>query len=199
MKPDVTALKAALAASGVPGVEPEEHPTLGVVVRVPTGQAGPVMLALRDAGYNYLVDTFGIDTGEQVDVVYFLRSMSRDEELRVRMFVPYGGTLVSMFDIYHSGLYPERELAEMFGLTLEDHPNPKRLLTNDDLPWPLLLKTTPIRTEAETHERDYIPPKLPSLAGEEAVADALGEVSELADTPLAPPDAPSDPTGGEVA
>jgi NADH:ubiquinone oxidoreductase subunit C len=43
---------------------------------------------------------------------------------------------------------PERETAELFGLGLDGHPNPKRLLTTDGVP-PLLRRDVPIRTPEE--------------------------------------------------
>ena len=47
---------------------------------------------------------------------------------------------------------PERELAEMFGLTLSGHPNPKHLLITEDVE-PLLLKRVEIRTPEEVRHR----------------------------------------------
>jgi NADH:ubiquinone oxidoreductase subunit C len=139
--------------SGAPGAEIAEHPLLGLQVMVDHGQALPLLAALHENGYEYLVDVFGVDTGEDVEVVYFVRSFSRDEELRVRMHVAYGGELPSIFSVYRAVLYPERELAEMFGLVLTGHPNPKRLFTTDETPLPFLLKSTLVRTEEEVHDR----------------------------------------------
>ena len=154
MKPDAAALSATIAASGVAQVEVEEHGVLGTQLRVPAGTAATLLRSLHADGYTYLVDTFGIDTGDDIEVVYFLRAHDRDEELRVRMRVPYDSELASVFPTHHSVLYPERELAEMFGLTLVGHPNPKRLLTSEDEPRPLLRKSVAIRTDEEVHERD---------------------------------------------
>jgi NADH:ubiquinone oxidoreductase subunit C len=47
---------------------------------------------------------------------------------------------------------PERETAELFGLSLSGHPNPKRLLTTDGVP-PLLRKSVPVRTEEEVRRQ----------------------------------------------
>jgi NADH:ubiquinone oxidoreductase subunit C len=154
LKPDATALRATIASSGVAEVELEEHAILGTQLRVPAGTGATLLKSLHDAGFTYLVDIFGIDTGSQVEVVYFVRSFARDEELRVRMLVPYDSELTSVFPTYHAVLYPERELAEMFGLTLIGHPNPKRLLTSEDEPRPLLRKSVAVRTDEEVHERD---------------------------------------------
>ena len=51
-----------------------------------------------------------------------------------------------------SKLPSERELCEMFGLYLEDHPNPNRLITNPKFTTPLL-KTVKIRGREEVWNR----------------------------------------------
>ena len=143
-----------LEAGGVRGVSVEEAPGLGVVCRVQGGDARGALQALKssDLDFSFLADMFGTDTGEAVDVVYHLRSFARDEEVRVRISIPYGGNLVSVWDIFSSALMPERESAELFGLTLSGHPNPKRLLTIDGAA-PMLLKSVAIRTAEEVRSR----------------------------------------------
>ena len=127
---------------------------LGVVVRVAPPMARDTLQALRDSdhGFTYVVDMFGIDTGEAVDAVYHLRSFSRDEEVYVKAAHPYGSDLASVWEVFPAVLMPERELAEMFGLTLSGHPNPKHLLLTDAVE-PLLLKSVPIRTAEEVRNR----------------------------------------------
>jgi len=110
--------------------------------------------ALKDSDhdYSFLVDLFGIDTGEAVDAVYHLRSFTRDEEVYVKAAHAYGADLVSIWDLLPAALMPERELAEMFGLTLSGHPNPKHLLLTEGIE-PLLLKRVAIRTPEEVRHR----------------------------------------------
>jgi NADH-quinone oxidoreductase subunit C len=128
--------------------------TLGVVVRVAPAHARATLEALRDSDHNfsYLVDMFGIDTGEHVDAVYHLRSFSRDEEVYVKAAQPYGSDLASVWEVFPAVLMPERELAEMFGLTLSGHPNPKHLLLTEGIE-PLLLKGVAIRSAEEVRNR----------------------------------------------
>lgn len=139
------------------GVEPaavEELPAVGVVVRVEPGQVTRTLTALRDDTheYRYPVDIFGVDTGEGIDVVYHLRSLSYGEEVLVKTSYPYGGSLTSVWEVFPAALMPEREIAEMFGLTLEGHPNPKHLLLTKGSE-PLLLKRVPIRSAEEVRAR----------------------------------------------
>ena len=147
---EATTVASALERAGIAGAAVAEENFLGLVVRLPIESARDALIALRDGepAFEQLIDTFGADTGEGIEVTYRLRALSINEDLIVKSQIEYGGTLPSVIDAYLAVLLPERELAELFGLYLEGHPNPKRLLTLDVTP-PLLLKSTPIRTREE--------------------------------------------------
>jgi len=149
----VTVVKRILDAAGT-GASVEEVPVLGVVCRVSAESARSALLALRDSdlGFVFMVDLFGIDTGEAIDVVYHLRSLSRDEEVFVKAEHAYDSVLTSVWKVFPAAHFPERECAELFGLVLADHPNPKRLLTTDGVP-PLLRKTVGLRSAEEVRNR----------------------------------------------
>ncbi len=153
MHPDVTAITSALRAAGVTSVEVEQT-SLGVIVRPQVPELAAVLSALRDGSsvFTFMVDLFGMDTGDAVELTYHLRSLSRDEEIYVRVSVAYDGAFTSVWEAYPAALMPEREIAEMFGLTLQGHPNPKRLLTTDGLD-PMLLKRIEIRGAEEVRAR----------------------------------------------
>lgn len=148
MQPDVAAVNRALAGLQA-AIDVEEAP-IGVVLRCAQKDASAVLKHLRDGELDccMLIDLFGLDTGEKVEITYHLRSLSRDEDMYVRCGVDYDGNMHSVWNIYPSALLPEREAAEMFGLTLSGHPNPKRLLTTDGVP-PLLRKAVPVRSAEE--------------------------------------------------
>lgn len=154
MRPDVTAVDRLISRAGLTGVEVDETPAYGVVCTCAPSRAGRLIAALKgeDDGFDFLVDLFGVDTGEDVEVVYHLRSFSRDDELYVRVTYPYGSELESVWEAHPAALMPERECAEMFGLTLSGHPNPKHLLLTEGS-LPLLLKKHPIRTAEEVRDR----------------------------------------------
>jgi NADH-quinone oxidoreductase subunit C len=151
--PDLTALIAQLFSAGIQDAETaDEGP--GVVVRLPSERVVDALCALRDADDEYamLVDLFGNDTGEGIEVTYHLRSFARDQEFYLRVSIPYGGEIPSAWRAYPAALYPEREAAEHFGIRFPGHPNPKRLITTDEIPAPLLLKSTEIRSVEETRD-----------------------------------------------
>lgn len=153
MQPDATLISRVLADAGI-AVSVEDQRVVGPVFRVPASDAPSALRALKESShsYSFLVDLFGVDTGEAIDVVYHLRSYVFDEEVHVKVKHGYGSTLVSVWELYPAALMPERECAEMFGLSLSGHPNPKRLLSTDAVP-PLLLKSTLIRTAEEVRNR----------------------------------------------
>lgn len=136
----------------IDGMQPLEIDHLGESYRIESGKNRTVLTQLHDAGFTFMVDLLGADTGESVEAIYHLRNLDTIHDIFVREAIPYGGTLTSVWDIYHAALMPERELCEMYGLTLAGHPNPKRLVTTDGCE-PFLLKSTKIRTADEVHNR----------------------------------------------
>lgn len=193
---DTTAARGVLERAGVTAaVETVEG--LGAVCRVAPEKARRALLALRDSdlGFCFLVDLFGIDTGDSVEVVYHLRSLSRDEEVTVKAELEYGDTLVSVWDVFPAALMPERETAEMFGLRLAGHPNPKRLLTTEAVE-PLLLKELEIRTAEEVRDRDS---QHFDVATTDIEAGSLDDPSAAVSEPVAlPASLPRVPSGVDV-
>ena len=149
MRPEIADIERALAELFEVQVAGE---LLGVVARVALADVAGAFEALKAAGYETLIDFDGIDTGELIELTYRLRSYSLDLEVFVKATVAYGGTIESMWYEYPSALMPERETAELLGLHLAGHPNPKRLLTTDGVA-PLLRKDVAIRTVEEVRDR----------------------------------------------
>lgn len=153
MLPDATVVRHILSAAGLAEAAVDET-TLGVVCRVEASEIAQALLSLRDSELDFcmLVDLLGTDTGEEIELTYHLRSFSRDEEIYCKTRVAYDGEVRSVWNVYPSSLLPEREAAELFGLTLAGHPNPKRLFTTDGVE-PLLRKSVAIRTAEEVRQR----------------------------------------------
>jgi NADH-quinone oxidoreductase subunit D len=154
LQPATPAVSGVLEHAGVSSSF-EEETTLGAVCRVEAGSVRATLNALRDSELDmaFLLDLFGIDTGEQVDVVYHVRSFSRDQDLVIKAAHAYDSVLESVWDIFPAALMPEREVCELFGMRLSGHPNPKRLLTTDGCP-PFLRKEIPVRTADEVQARE---------------------------------------------
>ncbi|MRR12549.1 NADH-quinone oxidoreductase subunit C [bacterium] len=149
MRPDVNEISALLA----PVVEADVAQTLlGVVARVRPRDVIEALGAFKSVGFESLMDFDGMDTGEAIELTWRLRSYAKDAEAYVKTTVPYESEIDSVWNVYPSALMPERETAELLGLRLGGHPNPRRLLTTDGVP-PLLRKSVSIRTEAEVERR----------------------------------------------
>lgn len=121
---------------------------LGAVVRVPAASAAKALGALRSAGYTMLVDLFGTDTGDRIELTYHLRALETLDDLYVKAMVDHDGEAPSVWRVFPAALYPEREAAELLGVAFPGHPNPKRLLTVDGTE-PLLRRAVAVRTADE--------------------------------------------------
>ncbi len=150
MLPDATALSRLLSGAGLSAEV--EVTTMGPVAHVEPHAALEALAALKAGGFESLMDFDGTDTGETVELTWRVRSYTRGGEVYLKATVGYDGEIASVWTVYPSALMPERETAELFGLRLSGHPNPKRLLTTDGVP-PLLRKDVPIRTPEEARRR----------------------------------------------
>ncbi|NTU71623.1 MAG: NADH-quinone oxidoreductase subunit D [Coriobacteriia bacterium] len=150
---DTTVAKSVLERAGIESSVESAEGSLSVC-RVAATDVRAALVALRDSDVSVraLVDLFGIDTGEAVDAVYHVRSLTRDEDLIIKAAHDYDGVLTSIWDLFPGALMPERETAELFGLSLAGHPNPKRLLTTDGCA-PLLRKSFEVRGADEVRDR----------------------------------------------
>ena len=153
MQPDMTALSRVLADAGIAAALEEVTP-YGEYLRVDATDAKRTMRVLYEhGGYDFFVDLFGIDTGEGIDIVVMLRQLDADVDLLVKVGFGYDdGVWESIWEDYPAALLSEREACEMFGLKLAGHPNPKRLLTTDDLIAPLR-KGRAMRSIEEVRDR----------------------------------------------
>ncbi|MEL7666761.1 MAG: NADH-quinone oxidoreductase subunit C [Actinomycetota bacterium] len=150
MLPDANEIRTLLAGSGV--AAEVDTVALGTVARVSASDAIDALAAFNAEGYESLVDFDGMDTGEAIELTWRLRSYSMDCEAYLKTTVAYDAEIHSAWNIYASALMPERETAELLGLRLAGHPNPKRLFTTDGIP-PLLRKDVPIRSVEEVKNR----------------------------------------------
>ena len=105
----------------------------------------PAVAALVDAGWGYLAAITGIDRpadkeeegaaqGEdEVEVIYTFCWGAAITSLRLRL--PYSNLAVAtVCDLIPSASFYERELMEMYGVVVENTPNPERLMLPDI--WP---------------------------------------------------------------
>nr|YP_009033818.1 30 kDa subunit of NADH-plastoquinone oxidoreductase [Mesotaenium endlicherianum]AHZ11201.1 30 kDa subunit of NADH-plastoquinone oxidoreductase [Mesotaenium endlicherianum] len=104
-----------------------------------------VAVALYAYGFNYLrcQSAYDLGPGELLVSVYHLTRLSdladQPEEVCIKLFVPRDTPEVpSIFWVWKSADFQERESYDMLGILYTDHPHLKRILMPDTwLGWPL--------------------------------------------------------------
>lgn len=124
---------------------PPDH--LGVeLIKVEPELLIPLAMALYEQGFNYLQCQGAYDLGPGQPLVSFYHlikvgdNMPRPpEEVRLKVFLPRENPRVSsVYWIWKSADWQERESYDMFGIIYEGHPNLKRILMPEDwVGWPL--------------------------------------------------------------
>jgi NADH-quinone oxidoreductase subunit C len=160
---EATALLRSLQ-DAVPGARLESAPSvdLQTTVYVPREELLMVVQALRDRadlGFTFLAELTAVDfwpREPRFELVYLLVSI--EHRLRLRLKVRLHGQDARLPTV--SGLWPaanwlEREVWDLFGITFEGHPDPRRLLMPED--WegyplrkdhPVQIRMTPRTSEA---------------------------------------------------
>jgi len=106
------------------------------IVYVQRERLPEVMRWLRDSPgheYHYLVDLTAVeyrDRERQLEVVYFLRALHRQTDLRVKVELDPAGDLTvdSIVSLWAGADWLEREVYDMFGITFRGHPDLRRIL-----------------------------------------------------------------------
>ena len=106
------------------------------VVYVRAERLRDVMAWLRDTpgqAYDYLVDVTAVeyrDKERPLEVVYHLRSLSRKENLRMKVELDLRGELAvdSVTPLWAGATWLEREVYDMFGVVFAGHPDLRRIL-----------------------------------------------------------------------
>jgi len=83
--------------------------------------------------FDYLVDVTAVefrDRERPLQLVYFLRSLTRKADLRVKVELPASDQLAvdSVWSLWHGADWLEREVYDMFGITFRGHPDLRRIL-----------------------------------------------------------------------
>jgi NADH/F420H2 dehydrogenase subunit C len=101
-------------------------------ITVQPEQLYALMRRLKDdegTRFDYLFCLTGVDWGEELGVVYHLESTVHRHSVVVKVNTSdrETPTLDSIYDIWATGEFHEREVYDFFGITFNNHPNLKRL------------------------------------------------------------------------
>jgi NADH:ubiquinone oxidoreductase subunit C len=107
---------------------------LRINVKVAREQLLPVLTYLKEQfGFTHMATISGVDLGESFEVIYHLASNLAT--VNVRILTPRNAPKIpSTCSVIPGAILYERELQDMFGLVVENIPDPRPLLLADD--WP---------------------------------------------------------------
>lgn len=119
------------------------------------------LACLKNLGYEILSELSAMDyleTRQGFEVFYQLLSLSHRQRARLKLFLPEGVSLESVNELYRSADWSEREMYDMFGITILHHPYMKRILMPDDWSGYPLRKSYPLQGDeaAQWYEVDKI-------------------------------------------
>ena len=160
--PDATAVVASLQQE-VPGAAFEAAPTvdLQATIYVSRDDVPAVARALRDRPelrYSLLAELTAVDyhpRDPRFELVYLLVSLEHRTRLRLKVRLQGGDARVqTVTGVWPAANWLEREVWDLFGITFDGHPDPRRLLMPEDWDgfplrkdYPVQIKMTPRTSE----------------------------------------------------
>lgn len=133
-----------------------------LVVYVNPVQIKEIMFFLRDElAYDFLSEMSAVDwlakSGE-FELFYQMLSTYKKKRMRVKCFIKEDEAIESVVDVYKSADWAEREMYDMLGVKVNNHPYMKRILMPDDWAGHPLRKTYPLEGDeaAQWYEVDKI-------------------------------------------
>ena len=73
-----------------------------------------------------------VDYADHMEVVYNLFSFNQRHKIAIKTSISRDGELDSMTPVWKAANWHEREIAELFGLTFKNHPDPRPILLPED-------------------------------------------------------------------
>src|ERR1051325_5089951 len=111
-----------------------------------------VCRAMKEDGFDYLVDLSGVDysnypgwTGDRFCVSYTLYSFSKNDRVRLKVSAPDETPIPSVTAVWKTANWHERETWDMLGIVFDGHPNLERILMWEGFNGHPLRKDFPVR------------------------------------------------------
>ncbi|HVN96192.1 MAG TPA: NADH-quinone oxidoreductase subunit C [Syntrophorhabdaceae bacterium] len=104
--------------------------------------------------FDMLVDLFGVDYPEaepRFEIVYILRSTRNNKRVTIKTRTRQTG-MDTVSDLFKAAEWLEREIYDMFGVQFVNHPDLRRIYTDDDF------EGHPLRKDFPLQGRDYDKP-----------------------------------------
>ncbi|HEX5622971.1 MAG TPA: NADH-quinone oxidoreductase subunit C [Sulfuricurvum sp.] len=122
---------------------------------------GVIELLKNECDYNQLSELSAIDwlaAEGKFEVFYQMLSMAKRKRLRIKCKIDEKESIQSVEKLFRSADWSEREMYDMFGIVINNHPYMKRILMPDDWEGFPLRKTYPLQGDefAQWYEVDKI-------------------------------------------
>jgi len=132
-----------------------------VVYIKPEDLVGVLTLLRDECEYTQLSELSAIDwlaKQGQFELFYQMLSMTKRKRLRIKCFIDEDQAIESVSSLFRSADWSEREMYDMFGVKVNNHPFMKRILMPDDWQGHPLRKTYPLQGDefASWYEVDRI-------------------------------------------
>lgn len=132
-----------------------------VVIIVNAKDAKKALEVLKSNGYYVLTEMSAVDFVAEkggFEIFYQLLNISAARRIRVKCFIKENEAIESVESLFRSADWSEREMYDMFGIYVNNHPNLKRMLLPDDWQGHPLRKSYPLRGDeaASWYEVDLI-------------------------------------------
>ena len=126
-----------LISSWIPELEFTEEKSQFLNITVQPEQLHQLMTQLKsnsETNFNYLFCLSGLDWGTALGVVYHLESTTHRHQLVVKVKTEdrENPTFDSVWTIWRTAEFYEREVFDFFGIKFNNHPNLKRLFLTED-------------------------------------------------------------------
>lgn len=124
-------------------------------LKVPAAQILPVCELLKsEQGFNRLSSVTALDWYPQeprFEIIYLLHSLDKNQRVRLKVELGEGEEIDSVFSVWRTADWYEREVFDLFGVPFRQHPNLKRILMPEDWEGHPLRKDYPVHG----HKYDY--------------------------------------------
>ena len=126
-----------LISSWIPELEFTEEKSQFLNITVQPEQLYQLMMQLKsnpDTNFDYLFCLTGIDWGKELGVVYHLESTNHRHQIVVKVKTEdrEKPTFDSVYTIWRTAEFHEREVFDFFGIKFNNHPNLQRLFLTED-------------------------------------------------------------------
>jgi Ni,Fe-hydrogenase III large subunit/Ni,Fe-hydrogenase III component G len=138
-----------------------------VFVRVNAGVHRDALKILLDEDESTGISAItGVDLGKTIELMYHVRTHGTVVTIRTEVRRE-DARIKSVTDLIPGANFHEREVADLFGVTFEGHPNPRRLILSDN--WPKNL--FPLRKDAEITNIEHKAEAVTSSDGDKQSSD----------------------------